>query len=235
MRDQHGGQAQAFLNRADFMAHLQADACVQVGQGLVQQQDLGFHRQSPAQGHALALTAGQLGDRAIFKTLQVQHLQQRQHTGFDLLAWHLAQFQTVAYVLHHVHVRPQGVGLKHHRHVPAFGWLSEHVAALHINAARLGLRKAGNRAQQGGLAAARCAQQGHELPLIHVQVDALEHLVVAVGDPQATYRDHRLQLHETSLWALYRHVSQVGVDRFSADCQRHCQLIVGRSIGVYGI
>ena len=57
MRDQDGGQVQSFLNRADFMAHLQTDAGVQVGQGFVQQQDLGFDRQSTPQRHALALTA----------------------------------------------------------------------------------------------------------------------------------------------------------------------------------
>ncbi|MNW05154.1 hypothetical protein D3C71_2013580 [compost metagenome] len=53
------------------------------------------------------------------------------------------------------------------------------VLAVDQDAARFRLQKAGYRAQQRRLAAAAGAQQGHEFPLLDLQIDAVKRLVGA--------------------------------------------------------
>lgn len=58
--NQDGAGAAALEDIAHLMAQTPAQLHVQVGEGLVKQQQLGFRRQSPGQGDPLLLAAGQL-------------------------------------------------------------------------------------------------------------------------------------------------------------------------------
>ena len=59
------GQAQLFLQPADFRAHLAPEFGVQVGKGLVHQADRGLAADAAGQGHTLALAAGELSRLAL--------------------------------------------------------------------------------------------------------------------------------------------------------------------------
>jgi hypothetical protein len=57
VRNMYGGDAEAFLQGADFMAHGQPYACVEIGQRLVEKQDFRIDGECAAERHPLALAA----------------------------------------------------------------------------------------------------------------------------------------------------------------------------------
>ena len=65
VRDENGGNLRFLLDAADFLARLQAQAGVKVGQRLVQQQDAGHLHQRAGDSDALLLTAGKLAGLAL--------------------------------------------------------------------------------------------------------------------------------------------------------------------------
>ena len=62
--------------RLDLVAHALADAGVEVGERLVEQQDAGIDRERAAERHPLALAAGELGHRPLAEPVEAE---QRQH------------------------------------------------------------------------------------------------------------------------------------------------------------
>ena len=164
--DVDDGDAQGGLDFLDLKAHALAELGVQVGQGLVQQQQLRLRDQGPGQGHALLLTAGQLGGQAVRVLAQMDDGQHPADVFLDRLPGRFFDGQRVGHVVKHVHVRPDGVGLEHHADVPLFrgheGLPAGDQLVVDVHLAFRGLFKPGDDAQHGGLAAAGGAQQGHE-------------------------------------------------------------------------
>jgi hypothetical protein len=77
-------------------------------------------------------------------------------------------------------VREQRVVLEHHAHAAAVrrgpGTPARDLAAVDLDAARVGALEAGQHAQRGGLAAARGAEQGHDLAPLNLQVRPVKRL-----------------------------------------------------------
>ena len=192
----HHGDAVLPLDFLDFKAHAFPQLGVQVGQGLVQQQQGGLCHQGAGQGHALLLAAGQLAGNALGVLNQVHGLQ---HT-FDLLPdgglIHFFDGQGIGHIVEHGHVGPHSVGLKHHADVALFR-LEKHLAAGHHlvieqHAAGGGLLKACDNAQHGGLAAARGPQQGNKFAIGKGCVESVQHdrIAKAFGDILDGYTCH---------------------------------------------
>ena len=59
---------------ANLDAHLDAERCVEVGQGFVKQEDARFAHNRPANRDALALAAGKLRGLALHQRAQLQHV-----------------------------------------------------------------------------------------------------------------------------------------------------------------
>ncbi|MNG13051.1 hypothetical protein D3C84_967040 [compost metagenome] len=74
------GRAQAPMQPSDFVAHLHAQGGVEVGQRLVEQQDVRFPRHGPAHGHPLALSTRQFPWLALQQFVQLQDLRGFQHS-----------------------------------------------------------------------------------------------------------------------------------------------------------
>src|SRR3990167_1737998 len=91
-------ERQALLQRADLFAHLTAQAGVEVGQGLVEQQHLGLQHQRTGQGHALLLAAREFTGQAVVIAHQA-HAAQRLHGLGACLLLGLARH---AQAVHHV-------------------------------------------------------------------------------------------------------------------------------------
>ena len=70
MGDMHGGDAERLLQRLDLVAHLLADPGVEIGQRLVEQQDLRIDGKRSAERDALALTAGERRHLALAEPVQ---------------------------------------------------------------------------------------------------------------------------------------------------------------------
>ena len=161
---------QLALNFLDLKAHALAELGVQVGQRFVQKQELGLPDQRPAQSHALLLAAGELAGHPVGVLAQMDDLQNLLHLLLDLGLWHLLDLQGVGHVVEHVHMGPHGVGLEHHADSPLFR-RHEHVLgadhpAVDADFPGGGLLKARYDAQHSGLAAARGAEEGDELPVL---------------------------------------------------------------------
>ena len=182
MRDMHGGDAEGLLQRLDLVAHLLADSRVEIGQWLVQQQDLRVDGKRAAECHTLSLTARQRGHLALAEPVEPQHREQLGHSPDDLGAADAPQFQAVADILRHCHVRPQCIGLEHHRDVALVGRQPGDIASADRYLTACHSDEPANGAQQGGLATARRPQEGNELAAYGAQRDVVEHVVRAVED-----------------------------------------------------
>ena len=158
----------------DLRAHLVAELGVQVGQGLVHQEDLGLPHDGAADGHALALAAGQSLGLAVQILGDVQDLSGLLHLLVDLILGDLPQLQGEGHILPHGHVGIQSVVLEHHGDVPVLGGHVVHQLAVDVQLACADLLQARDHPQGGGLAAAGGPHQHDELLVGHFQVEVLD-------------------------------------------------------------
>ncbi|MCY1366601.1 hypothetical protein D9M69_535050 [compost metagenome] len=181
----------------DLGAHFHAQLGVQVGQRLVEQEQLRVARQRPAHGHALALAARELGRAAVQQVLDLQHARHLVDALVAIGLGHLAHLQREADVVGHRHGRVERVALEHHGDVALGGRHTDHVLARDVQLAFGRLFEPGNDVEQGGLAAARGADQDQELARLDVNVDALEHLdrLVALAKRLADALDVQRRSH----------------------------------------
>ena len=172
------GDAQGLLDALQFILHVLAQLQVQSAQGLVQQQDLGPVYQGPGDGHPLLLSAGELGDPALFKALQVDHLEHLHDPVVDLLLGqldllfglrvHLGDAQTEGDILKHVEVGEQGVPLKHSIYRPFVGRNRVNPHAVKKNIPGGGLLKTAYNTKRGGFAAPTGTQQREEFLVVDI-------------------------------------------------------------------
>ncbi len=156
----------------DLGAHLDAQFGVEIGQRLVEQEDLGVADDGAAHRDTLALPARQLLRPAAEQVGDVENAGGILDPLLDLGLRKLLQPQTERHVLVHGHVRVERVVLEHHRDVPV---LWRHVVdqlVADIDLARGRFLQTGNHPQGRGLAAARWADQHDELAVADVEVDA---------------------------------------------------------------
>ena len=84
MRDVHGGDAELPLQLADLLPHLHADLGIEVGQRLIEQQDLWTEHQRSRQRHALLLTSRELAGIAIAEAAEPDLVEDRANADGDL-------------------------------------------------------------------------------------------------------------------------------------------------------
>ena len=163
MGNKHGGDAGGLLDAADFLPGLEPQTGVQIGKGLVQQQDFRHFYQRPGNGHTLLLAAGQLLGLAVHQLLDLHQLRRLQRHVGHLLTGELVLarpvFQGKGDILPHRQVGVQGIILEHQPHAPVFRGQVGNVVVSKEDTAGGGLLQSGEQVQRGGLAAARGAQQ----------------------------------------------------------------------------
>jgi len=194
VRDVDEGDAELVVQLPDLGAQGLAQVGVEVGQWLVEQEHRRVPHHGARQGHALTLATRELRRLAPPQRVNAQavrHLacaglgrgvlapyrrQQPAHARQALPEVQAAHQQRRADVFAHRHVRVEGVTLEHHGAVAFAGRQRQQVALAEVQGTGVGLVQAGDQAQQGGLAAARGAEQGEELAVAHGEVQALEHV-----------------------------------------------------------
>ena len=136
-------------------------------------------------------TAGELGGAPFFKALQIDNFQHLQHTAVNLLLGQLdlvsrgvrlGDAKSEGDVLVHVQMGEQGVFLENRVHLPLVGREIRNIFIVKKHIPRVRPDEPGDGAQDRGLAAARGAQEGDELPIVYLQVEATQHLLPVVGD-----------------------------------------------------
>ena len=168
-----GGDAQLLLDALDLHLHLYPELGVQVGEGLIQQQNGGTGHQSPGQGHPLLLTAGELPGITLVHAGKLYQSEHVLHPLTDLVFGQLLELQTKGHVFKNRHVGEQRVILEENADIAAVGGDSGNVFAVHQDLPGGGFSKAGDHAQCGGLAAAAAAQQGDHLAFGSLQVHGI--------------------------------------------------------------
>lgn len=73
MGDINHGLAVHFMNADQFLSRLAAKLCIQIGQRLIEKEEIGLFYQCPCQSHALALAAGQLSRQTLFQPVQIEN------------------------------------------------------------------------------------------------------------------------------------------------------------------
>ena len=121
VRHEDGRDVQPLLELPDLLAHDEPQVRVEVGEGLVEEQDLRFEAERPGKGDALLLAAGELVDHPVPEGLQFDHLEQFVDPRRDLLLRPLVDLQAVPDVFRHGHVGEQGVVLEADPRVPEVG------------------------------------------------------------------------------------------------------------------
>ena len=174
VRDVERGDVEAPLQLADFEPHLLAQLGVEVGQRLVEQQNVRPRDDRPGERDALLLPAGELPGTARFEAAQAHHLQRFLDARRLLGRRQVAHLEAEGDVLRDAHVREQRVGLEHHRGVALVRRHVGHAPVVEPDLAAVGRDEARHHAQGGGLAAARWAEQRDELAVADLEVDVID-------------------------------------------------------------
>ncbi|MHC3912266.1 hypothetical protein ACMZ4X_05538 [Achromobacter marplatensis] len=185
VRHVHDGGAQLAVDAFDLKLHLVAQLFVQRAQRFVHQDDGRAVDHATRQRDALLLAAGEFARQTRGDVRQAHHFQRFVGAAAGLGGRHLAHLQGERDVLLDAHVRKQRIVLEHHADIP-FVWRAVgDIGAVDQHAALVGLRQAGDQAQQGGFAGPGRTQQGQELAASDVQVRGRQGDEVAVAFAQA--------------------------------------------------
>ena len=167
MGDEDGGDFQLLLQGPDIVPQLNAQTGIQVGKGLVQQQDLGLLDQGPGNGHPLLLTAGELTGLAVEQLCDLQHLGDILQPLTALCLGYTVHFQGEQNVVLNGHVGVQGVVLEYHADIPVFRRHIGHRLAVKKNLPLGRLFQTCHHRQCGTLAATGGAQQADHLTVLY--------------------------------------------------------------------
>ena len=161
------GRGELLVQPGKLDPHLYAQSGIEIGERLVEQEDLGLPHDGAADGDALALAARQVLGLALQQRVRAagcwpppSPCASRSSLGTP------ARRRAKPMLSAHRHVRIERVGLEHHGQA-AFG--RRHVVdplAVDQEIARGDLLEPGDHAQQGGLAAARRTDEDAELAVL---------------------------------------------------------------------
>ena len=169
------------MELGDLYPHLDAEHGVEVGERLVEEEDLRLAHQRPADRHALALAAGELRRPPVEQPLELEHRGDLVGALLDERLRRLGDAQAEGDVLRHRHMRVERVGLEDHGD-PALG--RRHVGDVGAGDmdGALGHRlEPGDHPEQRGLAAAGGPEESAELAAIDGQIEVLDRLDIAVA------------------------------------------------------
>ena len=114
-------RADVLVKLGDLDAHRDAEFGIEVGERLVEQEDLGRAHDGAPDGDALALATGELGGLALEQLLHLERARSGCDLLGDLLLAEAGHLQREADVLLDGHVRVEGVVLEDHRHAALDG------------------------------------------------------------------------------------------------------------------
>ena len=188
----HGG-AQPVAQPRDLETHAYTQRGIQIGERLVEQEDLRVANDRSSDGHPLALTPGELAGIAPEQRIDLQGRGHVRHAPGDLFLRCPGEPQPESDVLRHRHVRKQRVGLKHHRDPALRRRDVRHVPLPDRDSTGGDALQPRDHPQHGGLAAPRRADEDHEFAVRDCQIDAVHgHYVIEVlGDVLERETCHR--------------------------------------------
>ena len=169
------------MQLGDLQPHLHAQLGIEIGERLVEQEDLRLAHDGAADRDALALAAGKLPRLALPQLVEMQDGGRLVDALLDEGCVGTGHPQSETHVLLDRHMRIERIGLEHHGDAAVGRVDGGDVAAADRDGAAAGLLEAGDQAQQGRFSAARRADEHDELAIGDRQVDAMDDMDIAEG------------------------------------------------------
>ena len=175
----HGGGPDLPLEPFQLVPGGVAQLGVEVGEGLIEEKDLGIPHEGATEGDALALPARELARITVEVAGDAEHIGRPPDLLRDLGARHPDRLEGKGDVLSDGPVGVEGVALEDHRDPPGPGrHVPVHALARDEDLARRGTLQPRDHAEQGRLAAAGGAEQDEQLALTDREVHAVDRVVV---------------------------------------------------------
>ena len=170
------------MQRLDLAAHADAQLGVEIGQGLIEQEDLGIAHDGPAHGDALALAARKCRRACAARySVRFRTAAAALHALVDQLLVGSAHAQRKRHVFRHRHMRIERIALEHHGDVARLGRQVGDVAPVDGDGPGGHCLQPGEQAQQGRFAATRRPDQDQEFAVGDGKIDVVQHLDGAEG------------------------------------------------------
>ena len=164
------------MQARQLQPHLHAKLGVEIGERLVEQEDLGLADDRPADGDALALAARELRWLLLEMLLELQDPRCLADLGYELGLRPVRKPQAEGHVFEHGEVRVERVGLEHHSDAATRRLLLGDVAPFDLDLAGGSLLEPGDHSEERGLAAAGRADEDGELAAVDFHRDAVDDL-----------------------------------------------------------
>ena len=153
----------------ELAAQLRAQPRVEVGEGLVEEEDARLAHQRPAERDPLPLPSGQLARLAREERCDAEERRSLGDAPLDLGPRQAPHLQREGEVPAHVLVRVESVALEDHRHVALGGREAVHLRAVDAHRSAGRLVETGDEIQGRRFAAARGTHQRQELAVGDLQ------------------------------------------------------------------
>jgi len=165
----------------DLGTHVDTKFRVEVGERLVEQEDVRLAHKRAAHGNTLALTAGELAGLAIEQMVDLQEIGNLGNPLCTLRLFNAVHFHAEGDVPAHRHVRIERIGLKHHGDVPVCRLDPVHAVAPDRDFPGGDVLQTGDHVEQGGLATARRADEDEEFAFLNGDIGFVQDLNSSVG------------------------------------------------------
>ena len=189
--DVDSGDSNLLLQRANIEAHFLSELGVEVGQRLVEQQDVGDDDERPRERSALLLATRKLARVASFEARELDFGERGRHPRPDSQRRLFAHLEAEGHVLRYRHVGEQRVVLENHPDVASLRRKVCHAVISEVDVTGVRKLEAGDGAQGRRLAAPRRAEERHQLAVLDVEVEVVDGDDGTEALRQAAQRDGR--------------------------------------------
>jgi len=163
------GGLEFLMQTGQVGSHLGTQLSIQVGQRLVQKEDLRITDDGTAQSNTLSLTTGQSGRLSLKQMRNAEDLSGSGNTVLDLSLGHMTDLQTESHIIKNSHVRIQSVVLEHHGNVTILGRNVIDQTVINIKFTVGNFFQTGDHTQSGGLTAAGRTDQNDKFLIFDIE------------------------------------------------------------------
>lgn len=155
-------RARPTVDLAKCFDHRSPQMHVEIGEWLIEENNLCVRYQAAGKGNPLTLAAGELLDPTLGVTIEAHTVEDGGDAARNLVLAHLSRLQRIGDICSHIHMRPEGIRLEDDADTAFFRFLlvlgigDQLITKRQLPAIR-GL-KSSDQPQQGGLAATRRAE-----------------------------------------------------------------------------
>ena len=158
----------------DFETGLNTQCRIEVGERFIKQEGFGLTHNGPADRHALALAAGEIGRLTVEQCFELQDLRGLADPEVALFPRDAGEAQGERHIIGNRHMRIKRITLKDHRKAAAVRRNVIDELAVDPQFTARDVFQAGDHAQERGFSGARRPDKDDEFAVVDFQVDPLD-------------------------------------------------------------